>query len=291
VGASGAFELRLATGAAPAAQLVVDAVDPSRRRYIPALANLDSLALAEGLGIVLVPLEWEIPGGTFGGRIVGISVDDAYTPACPGCPSFYRQGVPSALRGGAVNPESWRSSAFPIPVAFDREHSRSPITARDSVDFWDTVREMELAFGEPLFRPATHEETIPRDGEDLGEVILVTIEPTLPAMGYGSSVSAEGTIFYGAVRLRRTALLRSPEGRRIVVHELMHALGLGHTCLWRSVMAQVPVCTRASSPTLTAQDVAYTQVLARVRHLQRTHGARAGIEAALAGERMFLKGY
>lgn len=78
--------------------------------------------------------------------------------------------------------------------------------------------------------------------------------------------------------------MAGPQGAELVIHELMHALGVGHTCAWRSVAADLRRCPGRRSPVPTAEDVAYTQVLYRVRHLQTARGARWGLEAALAGE-------
>ena len=57
-----------------------------------------------------------------------------------------------------------------------------------------------------------------------------------------------------------------------------------------SIAADLQRCPelRASSPT--PEDVAYAQLFYRVRDLQRASGARWGLEAAVAGERVLVLG-
>jgi hypothetical protein len=286
--AGGRFELRMPAPRDTLVELAIGAADPGASDYHPVIAYLRADRLTEEQRVVLVPRRWVIPAGTHAGTAVEISLQRAYTPACTGCPSFYRQGLPDAGVGRLVSPESWPATAFPLRIAFDRGQSRALITARDSIAFWRIADAMARDYGEPLFRPARYRDALPEDG-DSGDVILVSVDPSMRMQGLGTSVSSRGDIFFGAVRVRTPSLLTGADAPQVVTHELMHALGLGHTCAWRSAVAQVTTCPGRRSASLTAEDVAYTQVLARVREIQFAFGAAIGIEAALRGERALLR--
>jgi hypothetical protein len=150
---------------------------------------------------------------------------------------------------------------------------------------------MHRDLGSPVFRPVRYEETLAGEGEGEPEdVILVWVDPTLPYSGLGTAVSEGGKIVHGSVRLRRAGLASSSGSPELLTHELVHALGFGHTCSWRSVVADPMRCRSMRAPSLTPEDVAYMQLLRHVRELQQTHRARWGIETALAGERVLALG-
>src|SRR6476620_9915424 len=70
--------------------------------------------------------------------------------------------------------------------------------------------------------------------------------------------STPGGIYDARVFVRSTSTLHSS---RVVAHEMMHALGFGHTSAWSSIMN-----SGAASPArLTAQDVAYAQFALELR--------------------------
>ncbi|HEX2091651.1 MAG TPA: hypothetical protein VHG28_04580 [Longimicrobiaceae bacterium] len=284
---AGRFSVRLPPGAPDdIVELRVDAVDPSARRYIPALVRAVADSLAGEQRIVLVPREWVIPAGAFAGEAVEIRLERAFAPLCPDCSSFYRRGyVGVSLRERNVL-RTWPERVFPLRVAFDREGSAERILPRDSIAFWRIVGEMEATFGMDLFRPARYQETLPLDDLDSDDVVLVRTDPTLRVSGLGSTAAQGSDIIYGELLVRWMSLITGADGASLVMHELMHTLGLGHTCAWRSIMAAPTYCPAMRSPVLTAQDVAHAQLVRRVRDLQRIRGARWGIDAALAGERV-----
>jgi hypothetical protein len=59
----------------------------------------------------------------------------------------------------------------------------------------------------------------------------------------------------------------------VAVHELLHAIGFGHTRGWASIMG--PNADGIGSPT--AEDVAYAQLLYAISRLQRDREAPFGI--------------
>lgn len=252
----------------------VDLVVEAGEGYHRALARVAVEDAGAEHGFVLVPRGWTVPSGAYAGARVEIDLRAAFTPVCRGCSGFYRRGSPHSLR-------TWPGRAFPLRVAFDREWSGARITARDSAAFWRVVEEMEEVFGSDLFRPAPIGETF--TGEESPEdVILVVVDPSLRSAGLGMVSSLGSDITFGEVYLKWPGLISDPREGEVVLHELVHTLGLGHTCSWRSIMAVPSRCPGLRASTPTPEDVAHAQLLQRVRELQRTHGARWGLDAALA---------
>lgn len=268
---------------------VVDAVDPTNRRYHPALVRMDARELAREQRLVLVPQQWVIPSGSFAGTAVQISLHRAFQPPCHHCPAFFRRGSSALAFSGEARIPGWPEESFPLRIAFDRAYSDEVLTARDSTAFWRIVDNMQSDFGSELFRPARYVETLPTEDEP-SNTVVVWIVPNLHAAGRGSVGFYQEEIIFGAVWLKHTSSISGFQGASLVTHELMHALGFGHTCSWRSVLADVTRCAGRRSASLTREDVAYVQLAHHVSALARKHQARWGIQAALAGERIFLLG-
>ena len=125
------------------------------------------------------------------------------------------------------------------------------------------------------------------DDVDPNDVVLVLVDPAVRAAALTTVLSRSGVLEYGTMRFQRAGPLTNGPGWHLVSHELMHALGAGHTCQWKSVSADVIRCPELREEMPTPHDVAYVQVLYRVRDLQRATGARWGLDAALEGERAF----
>jgi catechol 2,3-dioxygenase-like lactoylglutathione lyase family enzyme len=290
VDASGSFALEVPSGVGDdTLEISTDAADPAARRYHPALVRLPRREVAGEHVFVLVPREWTIPTGTYAGTRVEISLERAFRPVCRGCTSFYRRGRDPWGKAPRDLVRTWPESMFPLRVAFDREEPGGVITPRDSVDFWRAVEGMEIVFGTDLFRPASYRETLSTEEGSPDDVVLVQVDPTIRASGIGIASAYGNEIVYGEVRVRWASLIGAGDGEHLVAHELMHSLGLGHTCSWPSVLADSR-CAGRRSPVPTPQDVAYAQLVRRVRQLQRVHGARWGLWAARSGERAYVLG-
>ena len=85
------------------------------------------------------------------------------------------------------------------------------------------------------------------------------------------------------------------DGRRIVAHELIHVLGMGHTCSWVSLMSlsDLECGAPVSSGSPTVQDIAYLLLALHVNSLQSTHDMPAfgaGVFGAWNGQRVLLLG-
>lgn len=279
VDSTGSYTLRVPARLRDSVELVAREADPAGGRYHPASVRLAGIDVQGEHGFVLVPREWTIPTGSYAGTRVEISLRRAFQPVCGGCSAFLKRG--SGVAGGV---RTWPETHFPLRVVFDREFSPLPISPRDSVSFWRGADELERDFGADLLRPAPYSATASVGDSVPSDLIFVLLDPSLRVSGLGTAGAYGEDIVFGEVRLKGSGLLAGPEGRDIVMHELMHAMGLGHTCSWRSVMAVSTRCPAMRSERATPEDVAYAQVVRRVRELQRVHRAEWGLEAALAGE-------
>jgi hypothetical protein len=164
---------------------------------------------------------------------------------------------------------AWPHRLFPIPLAFDTA-GRRRVSAGDSAAFWEIARALDRALGEQVFRPAPA-------GELLGETdgVLVRVSGGMGLSGLTLiSWTERGHAYDGAVHLRSRPLLRDA---RVVAHELVHALGFGHTSRWPSIMGP-------SSPGIalpTATDVAHMHLLLRLQAVQHARDAPYGVAEAV----------
>ena len=123
----------------------------------------------------------------------------------------------------------------------------------------------------------------PGDSSALGDGRLgveVVVDPRIPpaAVTWGAW-GPSGDLNDARVAVRSPADFRDAA---LVAHEMLHALGFGHAIEWRSVMTRTAA---ADVTSLTAQDVAYAQLIYRVRAAQAAYGADVGFLEAAEGER------
>jgi hypothetical protein len=286
VDSAGRFALAVPEFAGDSLQLVVDAANRERRAYHPALARIPRRRVPQEQGFVLVPQRWTIAAGRYAGQAVAISPHRARTPVCAGCSVFWVRAQPQGQE--PVPYQGWPLSRFPLRVGFDREHSVPAGAAPDSTAFWIAVELMEEAFGQDLFRPVRYTQTLAQglDDDNPDDVVLVVVDPSLPVSGLTLVLARRGLVDYAAVSLQRRREMFTEYGPELVAHEMMHALGFGHTCAWRSVAADLNHCPQMRTHAPSPEDVAHAQVLYRVRDLQRAGGLRWGVDAATSGERV-----
>ena len=283
VDSAGRFRIVLPAGLPDSLTVIVDAADGTRRTHHPSLARLARGEADREHGFVLAPRVWTIGEGFYAGQRVEVSPSLARRPACPGCSTFWVRmpGTPG------VGFQGWPASRFPLRVAFERGGSEPMGAAPDSAAFWRAAAGVESAVGRDLFRAVPYVQTLSSfRNEDPVDVVLVRVDRSLGTAGLTTMVGTRGTIAYAGVALQRASAALAPGGLELVSHELMHVLGLGHTCAWRSVLAESNRCPGLRAPAPTAEDVAYTQLLYRVRDLQRDGAFRWGLDAAVEGERM-----
>jgi hypothetical protein len=277
VDSTGAFVLRVPPGrGAVEVRAAVDSA--SAATFYPALGTVRRDDVEGEHGFVLVPRVWPIVAGRYAGQRVEIDLARAFRPACGDCSGFFRfrGGRLTSTRGRTL---TWPAQQMPVRVAFDRDREGGPqLGARDSAAFWTAAAALEDAVGERLFRVASYRETLPRD-EAPGDVVLVRADPTLRDAGLTTIVSGEDGISYAAVRFQTVALF-TQRGGDVVQHEMLHSVGIGHTCSWPSVMAPAG-CPGQRTETATPQDVAHVQLLLRMGELQRDPALAWGMEEAL----------
>ena len=128
--------------------------------------------------------------------------------------------------------------------------------------------------GSSLFRPASFEEV-----EAGGDGIFVTIQRGMSAAGRTFiTYDQSGRIYEALVTVGRREYLGES---RVATHELLHAMGLGHTRAWASVMGPQPGSLNAAS----VEDVAYAQLYYAISELQRRRDAPFGIPEAATARR------
>lgn len=243
--------------------------DSSDPRYHTSTITVGAGSVNTPVRVVLIPRQWTIRGGLFAGR--RLSIDPARATRRAGdAVGFWRvtrRPRPAAL---AV---SWATDSFPLRVAFRRERGDPSISSADSIQFWAMAAELELLLGTPLFRPASFAEI---DGGADG--ILVTVDTRMSAAGRTFiTYNANGRIYEALVTVSRREYLGQT---RVAMHELLHAIGFGHTGAWPSVMG--PSTTGIESPS--PEDIAYAQLYYAIADIQRRREAPFAIMEAVLGE-------
>jgi hypothetical protein len=227
--------------------VVVSVIAAPNARYYPTRITVPRSRLASELHILVLPREWTIRRGRFAGNTVKIAPGDALRRTADHG-SFGRVTARRVV--------GWDASSFPLRIVL--RHDLAPtISPRDSVAFWQAAHEVELAIGSTLFRPTTD-----TTGDDHVFPIDVRLDPGITASGITFvSWDRAGRVFEGSVRFRTSHEIERPS---IVAHELLHALGFGHTTAWPSAMQ-----ARASELRgVTAEDAAFAQLLMRLHELQ-----------------------
>lgn len=144
----------------------------------------------------------------------------------------------------------WNPGRLPVGVAFKPGQG---IEADDSVAFWKILRGMERDLGMHLFEPATVSSS-----DDPDDVVVVGMRSMTGDDGVTFVTwSNDGSVYDARVFFRSRDVFYD---ERVVQHEMMHALGFGHTSAWPSIMN-----VSSGARKLTAEDVAYAQVALQSR--------------------------
>ena len=281
---SGSFALEGPTTRCSPLYLIVDTPAGLDRRYHRAIVRLEvprrrasgrsvvgRADTLSGMRILLVPTRIVIDGGSYAGTVVPIHVDVAFAPEWERT-RYWR--VSRSAPEGFGTPVAWPETEFPIPVAL-----RAPggVRATDSTSFWRIARQLEADFGRSLFQPVVDEPA----SEEIWRIV-VTVEPrtTPDGMTFVTYTSA-GAIYQATIALRSAI---SFHDQTLVSHELMHALGFGHSTGWYSTMGS----SSGSAVRVTPSDVAYAQLLYRLRRAHIDQAATHGILASSAEARRML---
>lgn len=251
-----------------------DSVDvtivPAEARHWGARLRVRSARELGELRVVLLPTTWPVSGGRYAGREVAISPAAAVARAADGT-RFWR--LERAEPRATWVPAAWRRAMLPVQVAF-RAGPAGGVSADDSAAFWAITRSLERELDATIFAAAR----APGGDADEG-MIHVVVDPSIGDPGYTvASWNASGAIGAATVILRSSTLLSDAT---VVTHELLHALGVGHTSAWPSLMAP----GGKGSASLTAADAAYVQLLLRLRQVQEENDAPYGVIEAASAER------
>jgi hypothetical protein len=204
---------------------------------------------------------WIIKGGSYAGQSVPIDKSLATRKGS----RFWRV---SAIRGDR-RIVGWNPSTLPAKVAF---HS-ARITEADSAAFWSILQRMEEDMGMHLFEPTS----LAREDDD-EKIIVVDLKPMAGDEGVTYITWSTNSAPYDArVYLRDVSSMHNP---RVVTHELMHALGFGHTSSWTSVMNG----GGAGPDRLTPEDVAYAQAAFESRAANEREDLWARLALAMSRE-------
>ncbi len=196
--------------------------------------------LPASVSVVFIPKKVSLTSGAFAGSVIWTNMSDALdrcgSPGGQCVNGFY----PETFRTGV---EAWPS--FPVPVAV------TGFDPADSATIWSALNAMESAVGRQLF--------VPVSVHDPANRITVQIGNTLGFAGYARwQFNTSDQITGASVSFRSAGVL----SRRLVQHEILHALGFWHTCSWPSVMGGYG-CVGA--PEMSPDDVGYF-VLAQAIH-------------------------
>jgi hypothetical protein len=195
-----------------------------------------TVALAADAGAQRVDSAWTIRGGSYDGVTVPIDVGAASRQG-----RFWRL---SSVRGER-RIVGWNPSRLPVAVAFRRG---AGVTANDSTAFWNILRQLEADIGMRLFEPVTL-----AAGDDPDDVIVADVKPMIADAGLTLVTwSTYGSIYDSRIYLGSRVMMHN---ERVVSHEMLHALGFGHTRAWHSLMNPAP----SLESRVTREDVAYIQ--------------------------------
>lgn len=227
--------------------IVISVLATPDARYYPRRVTVARSRLADEIRILVLPREWTIHRGRFAGQTVKIVPADALRR------STDRGSFGRVTRQHIVG---WDASNFPLSVVL--RHDLAPaLSTRDSIAFWQAAHDVEDAIGITLFQP-----TSDTTSSDRVFPIDIRLDPSISVSGLTFvSWDRAGRLFEGTVRFRTSREIERPS---IVAHELLHALGFGHTTAWPSAME-----TRTSGMRgVTVEDAAFAQLLIRLHELQ-----------------------
>jgi hypothetical protein len=274
----------------------------------------------EDVDVVMVPRSWTIQRGTHEGETVDTSLDPVVEDKADQFLYSYFFGQPfprDAPEIYLLDLMLWDADQLPARVAFDHPNETAEITPTDSAAIWGVLDRIEEVTGVDYFEPAEAdptwwpEPTGPYGGDRIEGVIrLIHHPPNWSGLGLSGAEPVDwerdlgGWVDRGrfdAVRVSRTYLdagnvvigelepLQLADGlvpwETVLTHEVMHVLGVGHTCRIPSPMGP---CDRTAEPS--AYDVAYMELLRSVLELQEEWGTELGMMPAIIGERRVLLG-
>lgn len=315
VGPDGTFEI-VSDREDPRGELLIDGDAP--RRFHPFLYPLHADSISDPV-IVMVPRRWTIRAGEYRGQAVDTPLDPVVEDDAENYlySYFWAQGDPrpEPVRY-LLDLATWPEDRMPARVAFDRQDGTTPVSPQDSIAVWSVLDRMEEVFGLDLFEPAVADpswwpEPWIEDPGFVPGVIRVVLEPPT---WHGRPLVQESPLTwdqdlgvwaaagrFSAFRVQHRLLaggllvvgefepFRLSDGlipwETVLMHEVLHVLGVGHTC--RIPSPQGP-CMRTAEPS--PYDVAYMELLREAMRIEGEEETFLGIVPALIGERRVILG-
>lgn len=241
-------------------------------------AARETVAHDSTIDVVLIPTTWTIRQGVYQSTRVRIDLASANATNPDGSHFLnFASASPRMLT-------SWTPEALPIAVGFDTT-GVAQWTSSDSTVFWQVAASLDTVFGQRLFRPANRGGFAPANAigvqtEAVGLQYMGLLGTNYDACRLPrrlcSSVQGEiafppGFYYVGPGLFTQS---HDEERRRGIAHELMHALGFGHTCAWSSVVliTQLTCLALPEVPTRpTAEDVAYVEMILTLAGVMEAH--------------------
>lgn len=212
---------------------------------------------------------WTIESGAYAGFRIPLHFEAAF--GARGQREHFWRFARGARNTNAI--VGWKSTRYPIPIAFRHKGMARAISSDDSVAFWSTIAQMNADFGVDLFRPTT------LGNEDPPDVIVVDLGDMRNTDGLSRETwTPWGELFDVRVTFHDAETLHD---RRVVTHEMMHALGFGHTMAWRSVLN---LRQPNDADRVTPEDVAYAELAMGSRVSRERSDMRGLIALAVARE-------
>ena len=186
---------------------------------------------------VLHPKCWTIRVGDYAGQTS--CIPSAWLKADAGDnTSFFERPPNSATVWG------WRETLFPVHVAFNTSY-----TAQNLLDADTVIQHINRTFGFKMAElGAMASDTIPIQGY----VTVVKSQSVVESSAYIFGTDGND-ILSGVIHIVPGSLFSFS-------HELIHDLGYGHTCKWKSRMASSTSCPNNRSDWFTQEDVAAIQI-------------------------------
>lgn len=231
------------------------------------------IEMSEGDGVKFagIPYIWNITTGLHAGESIEISIEDAFDRA--GRENISWEAFYWLFWGQLA---SALEKDLPLRVFFDRANSNREITPEDSITFWVTMDSLHLYLGMgEFFVPAAAS-----DVDNINRFVALRVDSTQGPTGGPRFAEGDNNITGGQVNIGRVEAFDTANNPRIVWHEFIHVMGLGHTCLWPTVMYRsgCPPGSPLSTLHPSRWDVAYIQLLYATRQIQYDESIPYGIE-------------
>jgi hypothetical protein len=203
------------------------------------------------VGVATGPSVVTIPTGSFANQQVVIDLVKARTFSADSVDgtglktAFYVANSNSLVVGDYIS--------YPVPVAFCRSKSNYIVSASDSVKFFFWVEDIHQKFGRQIFKPANEAEVCGLNGAPKNGVLVYFDTTERISHGAAAQWGYTRDYIYGGVVFNEVDVL---DRNFVIQHELIHALGFGHTCSWKTIMATCLTPDNVQT-TISREDVAY----------------------------------